>query len=60
MPDTGSTAHRRWRDIALLAGLFGFVIVGLAGFEGLHYHMTPELVDRAWANLFVKDEVIVK
>lgn len=31
MPDTGSTAHRRWRDIALLAGLFGFVIVGLAG-----------------------------
>ncbi|MEY2961383.1 MAG: hypothetical protein RLZ60_1213 [Pseudomonadota bacterium] len=31
LPDTGSTAHRRWRDIALLAGLFGFVIVGLAG-----------------------------
>lgn len=31
MPDTGSTAHRRWRDIALLAGLFGFVIAGLAG-----------------------------
>ncbi len=31
MPDTGSTTHRRWRDIALLAGLFGFVIAGLAG-----------------------------
>lgn len=31
LPDTGSTANRRWRDIALLAGLFGFVIVGLAG-----------------------------
>ena len=31
MPDTGTTAHRRWRDIALLAALFGFVIVGLAG-----------------------------
>ncbi|APO88379.1 lysylphosphatidylglycerol synthase transmembrane domain-containing protein [Marivivens sp. JLT3646] len=31
LPDTGSTAHRRWRDIALLAGLFGFVILGLAG-----------------------------
>ena len=31
MADTGSTTHRRWRDIALLAGLFGFVIAGLAG-----------------------------
>ena len=31
LPDTGSTTHRRWRDIALLAGLFGFVIAGLAG-----------------------------
>lgn len=31
MPDTGSATHRRWRDIALLAGLFGFVIAGLAG-----------------------------
>lgn len=31
LPDTGSATHRRWRDIALLAGLFGFVIAGLAG-----------------------------
>uniref|UniRef100_UPI003F69FC46 ATPase n=1 Tax=Marivivens donghaensis TaxID=1699413 RepID=UPI003F69FC46 len=35
-------------------------IISICEFEGLHYHMTPELVDRAWANLFVKDEVIVK
>ena len=24
------------------------------------YQMSPELIDRAWANMFVKDEVIVK
>ena len=33
MPQTAQSnpAHRRWRDIALLGGLFGFVILGLAG-----------------------------
>ncbi len=29
-------------------------------FEGIPYQMTPDLIDRAWANMFVKDEVIVK
>ncbi|MGB3406563.1 MAG: ATPase [Jannaschia sp.] len=28
-------------------------------FEGLPYRMTPELVDRAWANLFVDDVEII-
>ena len=27
-------------------------------FEGLPYQMTPELIDRAWDNMFVKDEKI--
>ena len=30
-PKAENRACRRWRDIAILAGLFGFVIVGLAG-----------------------------
>ncbi len=29
-------------------------------FEGIPYQMTPDLIDRAWANMFVKDEVIIK
>ena len=28
------------------------------GFEGMEYQMTPELIDRAWANMFVKQEAI--
>jgi hypothetical protein len=35
-------------------------IIAICDFEGLPYRMTPELIDRAWANMFVKDEVIVK
>ena len=35
-------------------------MIAVCDFEGLPYKMTPELVDRAWANLFVKDEEIVK
>ena len=35
-------------------------MLAVCDFEGLPYKMTPELVDRAWANLFVKDEEIVK
>jgi len=27
-------------------------------FEGIPYRMSPELIDRAWANMFVRDEVI--
>lgn len=28
-------------------------------FEGLPYRMTPDLIDRAWANMFVREEEIV-
>ena len=35
-------------------------MVSICNFEGIPYQMTPELIDRAWANMFVKDEKIVK
>ena len=35
-------------------------MIAICEFEGMPYKMSPELVDRAWANMFVKDEVIVK
>ncbi len=35
-------------------------MIAVCDFEGIPYKMTPELVDRAWSNMFVKDEVIVK
>ena len=35
-------------------------IIAICEFEGIPYQMTPELVERAWANMFVKDETIVK
>ncbi|MFC6688507.1 P-loop NTPase family protein [Jhaorihella thermophila] len=41
----------------------GFLIdqmISICEFEGIPYQMSPELIDRAWANLFVKDEHIVK
>jgi len=33
-------------------------MAAVCDFEGQPYRMTPELIDRAWANLFVKQEVI--
>lgn len=35
-------------------------ILSICAFEGVSPRMTPEYVDRAWANMFVKDEKIVK
>lgn len=35
-------------------------MISICEFEGIPYQMTPELIDRAWANMFVKDEKIVK
>lgn len=35
-------------------------IKAICDFEGLTYQMSPDLIDRAWNNLFVEDEVIVK
>ncbi len=35
-------------------------MISICEFEGIPYQMTPDLIDRAWANMFVKDEKIVK
>jgi hypothetical protein len=35
-------------------------MIAICEFEGTPYHMSPDLIDRAWANMFVKDEEIVK
>lgn len=41
----------------------GFLIdqmIAICEFEGIPYQMTPRLIDRAWANMFVRDEQIAK
>ncbi len=35
-------------------------MISICEFEGIPYQMSPDLIDRAWANMFVKDEQIVK
>ncbi len=35
-------------------------IIAICEFEGIPYQMSPDLMDRAWANMFVKDEEIVR
>ena len=35
-------------------------MIAICEFEGIPYQMSPKLIDRAWANMFVKDEKIVK
>ncbi len=35
-------------------------MIAICNFEGLPYHMSPALIDRAWANMFVRDEVIAR
>lgn len=34
-------------------------MVSICEFEGIPYQMSPELIDRAWANMFVKEEKII-
>ncbi len=34
-------------------------MISICEFEGIPYQMRPDLIDRAWANMFVKEEVIV-
>ncbi|MBY4895030.1 ATPase [Jannaschia sp. EhC01] len=34
-------------------------IKAICDFEGQPYHMTPEYIDRAWENLYVREETIV-
>ena len=33
-------------------------MIAICNFEGIPYQMTPDLIDRAWANMFVRDEKI--
>ena len=35
-------------------------MIAICEFEGIPYQMTPELIDRAWANMFVVEEDIVR
>ena len=35
-------------------------MIAICNYEGIPYQMTPELVDRAWGNMFVEDEDIVR
>ncbi len=35
-------------------------MISMCEFEGIPYQMTPELIDRAWGNMFVRDEAIAK
>ncbi|GLT08122.1 ATPase [Sulfitobacter porphyrae] len=35
-------------------------MIAICEFEGIPNQMSPDLIDRAWANMFVKDEHIVK
>ncbi len=34
-------------------------MISICEFEGIPYQMTPELIDRAWANMFVREEEII-
>lgn len=35
-------------------------MISICDFEGIPYQMTPELIDRAWANMFIKSEAIAR
>ncbi|MGQ0611945.1 MAG: ATPase [Paracoccaceae bacterium] len=35
-------------------------IIAICDFEGIPHQMTPDLVDRAWSNMFVRDEAIAR
>ncbi|MDQ7070749.1 MAG: ATPase [Rhodobacterales bacterium] len=35
-------------------------MIAICDFEGIPYQMSPDLIDRAWANMFVRDEEIVR
>lgn len=34
-------------------------MIAICNFEGIPYQMSPDLIDRAWANMFVKEEKII-
>jgi len=34
-------------------------MISICNFEGIPYQMTPDLIDRAWDNMFVRDGAII-
>ncbi|SDE30879.1 ATPase [Rhodobacter capsulatus] len=34
-------------------------MIAICDFEGISYQMSPELIDRAWSNMFVREEAIL-
>jgi len=53
-PEIGN-AYANYQPVFLIDQM-----LSICAFEGLEPQMSPELADRAWANMFVKDEQIVK
>jgi hypothetical protein len=35
-------------------------MIAICEFEGIPYKMTPDLIDRAWGNMFVRQEQIAR
>lgn len=35
-------------------------MIAICDFEGKPYHMSPDLIDRAWSNMFVREEEIIR
>ena len=35
-------------------------MISICEFEGIPLQMNPEMMDRAWANMFVKEEEIIR
>ncbi|KIC09923.1 ATPase [Leisingera sp. ANG-M1] len=66
--DEGALVHLLKRKYPTIGNVYAnyqpvFLIdqmIAICEFEGIPYQMSPELIDRAWANMFVKNEKIVK
>ena len=35
-------------------------MIAICEFEGIPYQMSPQLIDRAWSNMFLRDEAITR
>jgi hypothetical protein len=66
--DEGALIHLMKVNFATIDNIYAnympnFLIdqmIAICEFEGMPYQMSPALIDRAWSNMFVRDEVIVK
>ena len=52
-PEIGN-AYANYQPIFLIDQM-----IAICDFEGIEYQMTPKLIDRAWENMFVKEEEII-